>query len=87
MREHVCHDVNGDTEWSYDTADQNYYRLAQDGTTLRQRIHGKYLPDPWLLWQKRSQVMGVAPNSDDGLRVKPQDATFALWEHWSKVNA
>jgi hypothetical protein len=78
----VCHDVNGDMDWKYDAATRSYFRFNQEGKG-EGVIAGQYLPDPHLLWRNRCIAFGgVSFTSPEGVKLKPQVATFALWDHW-----
>ncbi len=82
--QHVCHDTNGDTEWFYDPSASNYVRYKKTGEVAGV-IGGQYLPDPYQLWGKRCDVYGVKLGTTESNNVKPQPATFSLWEHWSRL--
>lgn len=77
-------DENGNGVWRYDGAARRYIRFQDDGTHSA-KIDGQFLPDPEELWQKRCDTLDVSRASDIGMKLKPQAATFALWNHWQKV--
>lgn len=81
----VCIDKNGGGVWRYDDVARRYFRLQEDNT-VSGLIEGRFIPDPEILWRNRCDLNDVAPNSDSGKRLKPQPATFALWEHWKGVS-
>lgn len=78
--EHVCEDVNSDSEWKFDSDNHRYVRFDANGK-LMSHIRGESLPNPDILWQKRVKIYGR--QSRDA--VKPQAATYALWQHWQGV--
>lgn len=84
--EFVCNDINGATSWHYDAAKQRYYRLTARGDMVP-RISGKYLLDPFALWAQRCADKEVQMGSEAADAYKPQEAVFALWNHWQGVNA
>lgn len=81
--QHVCHDVNGDTEWFYDPSASQYVRFKKSGEVAG-LIGGQHLPNPHELWRKRCELYGVNLSDAAASHVKPQAATFSLWEHWSR---
>ena len=79
----VTKDVNGPSDWFYDALEQKYWRKDGDGNFMA-RVSGKYLPDPDKLWaDKLSRFQN--PSQDEKDALKPQQATFTLWEHWQGV--
>lgn len=81
---YVCDDVNGDTRWMYDPAAQTYVRYRRD-KAVAGVIAGQYLPDPMVIWQQRCANYQVEMGSPESDVIKPQQATFALWNHWQGV--
>lgn len=77
--EFVCKDVNGNSTWYYENG--KYFRKNIKGEIYRS-ISGEQLPDPVLLWEKRQKMY---PEADKKF-LRPQDATFCLYEHWNKLN-
>lgn len=78
----VCKD--GNSTWAYDAESLSYSRTSPDGVTIG-RLKGEYLPNPDALWKGRCDARGVATTSIDGMKLRPQDATYALWNHWQGV--
>lgn len=85
MHAFVCTDTNGGGVWRFDKEHQRYFRVQMENDTISAIIDGKFLPDPNALWQNRVDQIDVARFSDIGQKMKPQPATWALWEHWKKV--
>lgn len=79
----VCHDANGPSEWKYCPDEGRYYRFSVRGA-LMARINGASLPDPMTLWENRCTKRGFATSSAEGKALKPQMATFDLWNHWKE---
>jgi hypothetical protein len=79
----VCSDLNGPTEWHFNPEQGRYYRLNVKKNVVA-RINGDSLPDPMILWENRCNEAGVKPSSDEGKKLRPQKATFDLWDHWEK---
>ena len=82
--EHVCKDSNGPSNWYFDPEKSSYQRIFNDGKITK--LYGKFLPDPYTLWQQRQDKMRT-DNPDADLSniadsTRPQEATFKLWEHW-----
>ena len=81
--EEVCYDINGDTIWKYNIQDRIYYRFNKQGKIVS-KISQNNLPDPFFLWEARLKKHGVTTASELGIKLKPQQATFLLWEHKNK---
>lgn len=79
----VCQDANGPSVWKYSAAQQRYYRFNMRGD-LMARISGTSLPDPMTLWENRCNKRGYATSSAEGKALRPQMATFDLWNHWKE---
>jgi hypothetical protein len=77
----VCIDASGGGTWRFVPETQTYVRSLADGT-ITATIAGKFLPDPAFLWERRLELYGVPANSEVGKKLKPQPATYALWQHW-----
>ena len=75
----VCKDDDGD--WYYYPEELGYRRLK--GEEIRGNVKGEYLPNPAFLLSKRRSLLPDAPLES----INPTQATYALWEHWNKVNA
>lgn len=73
----VCRDVNKNSVWKYDEKNKKYVRFSKSGEILS-FINGASLPDPEKLWDMRIRRLPQAHPDE----LKPQDATFALYEHW-----
>jgi len=82
---HVCDDVNGNTVWMYDASDQKYIRYTRQ-QEVAGIIAGQYLPDPDFAWEQRCKHYGVSKDSPEALLIKPQAATYSLWNHWKTVS-
>lgn len=80
---HICFDVNGPSEWRYSKANETYYRFDTNGNIYR-HIKGKNIPNPNIIWQKRLDLARLSKSSENGLKLKPQEATYKLWEDWQK---
>jgi hypothetical protein len=78
----VCDTGYDATKWYFEAG--KYMRLG-NGAHKVSRISGQYLPDPFALWERKAATAGVAPNSPIGMRLRPHECTFKLWEHWQGV--
>ena len=89
----VCKDTEADgspSVWFY--ADGMYKRLDEKGNA-QGLIAGNQIPNPEKLWQTRCEAAGRIypcdsvqnPQTGNVTRLKPADATFALWNHWQGV--
>lgn len=75
----------GNTTWSF--LDGKYYRFNDNGNLIA-KISLESLPDPYRMWQQRAEVWGTSPPAEVAvhpqtgreIRLKPSNATFALWE-------
>jgi hypothetical protein len=77
----VCVDSAGGGTWRFEPDTKQYVRSLHDGTVTA-TIAGQFLPDPDALWGNRLKLYGVPAGSEMGERLKPQPATYALWQHW-----
>jgi hypothetical protein len=80
----ICVDQSGGGTWFFDKAFSRYLR-RDDDETLNALIDGKWLPDPEYLWGECLKLFGVPRESEMGQKLKPQPATYALWEHWQEA--
>jgi hypothetical protein len=80
----ICVDQSGGGTWFFDKAFSRYLRRNDDAAP-NAVIDGKWLPDPEYLWGARLKLFGVPRESGMGQRLKPQAATYALWEHWQEA--
>lgn len=70
--------------WKY--LDGKYYRFDDNGNLLA-KIRLSSIPDPFKRWEMNAAVWGYAPPSEVAIhpqtgreiRLKPSNATFALW--------
>lgn len=76
--EYIAREPDG-LQWFYDDKAKKYVRF--NGEEFSMWVSGKYLPDPFILWQKRQDLGGLPGDT------RPQDVTFALFDHWQKVRA
>ncbi len=76
--EFVCPDDDGD--WYYYPEEQKYRRIKKG--EIRATASGKYLPDPYLLLEKRRKLYPQAKIEN----IIPTVATHKLWEHWNAIN-
>lgn len=44
------------------------------------KLHKKNMPDPYDLWEKRCKQLNVNKQSTEGIKLKPTQITFKLWE-------
>lgn len=79
----VCDDTNGPTVWKYCPDEGRYYRFNTNDQ-LMARINGDSIPDPMVLWENRCQKRGYTTSSPEGKALRPQMATFLIWEHWQE---
>ena len=91
----VCKDTeaNGDPSvWFYDAG---FYTRRDSKGAAQGIIAGNQIPNPEELWKARCEAVGKPypcdsiqnPQTGSVKRIKPADATFALWNHWQKESA
>ena len=81
-------ELDGTSPWHYDADEKTYYRSYDNGKH-EGAVKGEYIPNPDLLWKQRLEnVMMVQGKvtEEDRTRNKPSPVTYALFEHWQKVN-
>lgn len=86
--QHVCNDINGPAKWFYEANEKTYHRRFDNNDAnepMTSKIRGQSLPDPWKLWQDRCHVAGLNIHTEPSQKLKPQKATFDLWNHWQGV--
>jgi len=71
--EFVCKDPSGDT-WHYEAG--KFIRM--NGDKLRSKISAEYIPDPYKLWEMKSNKAGSSICTP---QYRPSDATFALFKY------
>lgn len=75
----ICEDHNN-TKWFFCEEELAYYK--KHGVKVVNTVLGHFLPNPDLLW---SQRIGKLGKGKDHRTVKPQPATYKLWEHWNGI--
>lgn len=84
----VCDDAGG-SKWYFQ--DGKYIREGKGGGFKIAQIRGKSLPDPVELWAMRCDKYGLPHDRIEVhvgnaiVRLKPTNATFALYKHWQEV--
>lgn len=80
----ICTDNNGATTWHFNPATGRFFRTNEAGADLG-RISGFDIPNPDILWKTRCDSRQIATTSIEGLKLKPTDATYALFNYWQGV--
>lgn len=91
----VCKDTEANGQPSMWFYDAGKYSRRDEAGDIKAIINGKEIPDPSALWDSRCQAAGATSGSVQVLnqktgqtvRLKPTEATFALFNHWQGVQS